>query len=284
MPYSNWLMHGQDEVDSDVIEECFQAFEAYNFYWRKSEHDFATICRALPYNDDVLREYVLENPEVCLHPLRFFTLLGAGKISLLDPLYGILLLGRGKVSVATIEVLLEYSPTDVLRLHNHCFGYPIHIASGAAALDVVRLLLNLDPSTVRESDCTGWLPLHHACASQQSEEVILEVLKSYPDALAFAEYDTGRMPLHWACVRQSSVSLILELLGRFPEAARQPDKDGCLPLHLACRFQSSREVGAGIRDTYPEALDRANNDGKVPLDLRPTWISLRREHKKKRLI
>jgi hypothetical protein len=78
-------------------------------------------------------------------------------------------------------------------------------------LEVLRVLVERTPATVKMTDDGGELPL----------------------------------PFHFACNRQASVTVIRYLLGIDPFAVKTTNTDGNLPLHLAC---VGRGAGFGERE------------------------------------
>ena len=66
------------------------------------------------------------------------------------------------------------------------------------SLDVILELLNKRPDDVMKKDGYGSLPIHEACAYDQSIEVIDALIKAYPDGLDLRDND-GWLPTHDAC-------------------------------------------------------------------------------------
>lgn len=107
--------------------------------------------------------------------------------------------------------------------------------------DVVELLLNSAPETLRMKDDHGWLPLHLACFKESSLEVVALLIEAYPQS-AMVRDDAGWLPIHDACCHVSSLDVVHLLIQAFPEGLTVQDNCGWLPIHRACWGKVSIEA------------------------------------------
>lgn len=131
-------------------------------------------------------------------------------------------------------------------------------------LDVIDVLLSVAAeTTVQWPDSFGWLPIHYACASGSSSEVIKALVEVYPESKTAVDR-RGRTPLHFALGDKPASPDIVFLLGS-SGAASYPDEIGMLPLHYACAFGASEEVLYVLTDAYPEAIHTKDRRQRTPL-------------------
>jgi hypothetical protein len=99
----------------------------------------------------------------------------------------------------------------------------------------------------------GYLPLHHACASGASDEVIRYIVAKYPEAVSMADEHDHALPLHLVCKMGTSEDMFMLLLSHFPDAATVQDDFGRLPMDYAKNIRSP-----GTRDIALKCLNIAN--------------------------
>jgi hypothetical protein len=111
----------------------------------------------------------------------------------------------------------------------------IKLPLGKLALHHFRILIStLDAELIRNRDEFGKLPIHIACREKAPLEVLAVLVEIDPVTLHMADY-TGALPLHDCCcgaVDDSSLRFLVEQGGVGTLAAR--DRQGALPLHLVC--------------------------------------------------
>ena len=116
-------------------------------------------------------------------------------------------------------------------------------------------------------DEQGLLPLHEACRSGVSLDVLQLLVQCWPDALLWRN-GGGSTPLHTACCNQPSAAVIDYLIQQQPKAAAMPNDYGWWPLHAACAYGASRAVVERLGDAYPQACTTATyRYGDTPLHL-----------------
>ena len=131
---------------------------------------------------------------------------------------------------------------------------------------VVKSLLLAHPLAATIQDSDGNLPLHLACWSLSSCDVV--------DALLLADIDAARevnaemrLPLHLACRRGADLEVIKSLLVAHHRAVERTDHYGMVPLHYACANGASLEVVKVLLRAYLRAAEVRNGWGRTPLDL-----------------
>jgi len=119
-------------------------------------------------------------------------------------------------------------------------------------------------------DQLGWTPLHYLCRfCPNNIELIRSVIKKCPDAVVKADR-YGRYPLHIACDSNCSEEVIAELVNRAPLTVFQKTKSlDALPMHMACIRRKSEttikillEVDQSARIVRTETVT-----GRLPLHL-----------------
>eukprot|EP00536_Pseudo-nitzschia_multiseries_P009761 jgi/Psemu1/306803/fgenesh1_kg.282_\ len=100
----------------------------------------------------------------------------------------------------------------------------------------------------------GYLPLHCACASGGSAELIELLETVYPEAATMVDHEDGVLPLHLACtVGTTQEEVYMCLLTSYPEASMIKDYFGRLPIDYAKNIQSDAHRKVAI-----ECLKRAS--------------------------
>ncbi len=181
------------------------------------------------------------------------------------------------------------SSTKLIRAAATYRGYdnmtPLHLVLGRAVpIDVVEMLIQLAPETLRMKNSNGKLPLHLACLFGTSLEILDLLITNYPQGLE-ARDNNDRKPscflsmndyysstdstsknqqkmkqflLHKATSGGFSVYLVKLLLQAFPESCIKQDKYGMIPLHYACSFVKTNSTKDSM-DTISLLLE-ANPD------------------------
>ena len=91
---------------------------------------------------------------------------------------------------------------------------------------------------------------------------VADLLESPEAATLVKELDVyENTPLHAAIGYQTSDDLILKLLRLYPEATRFHGANEWLPLHLAAMWGSSREIVKELIQEHPEGLDDRGEGG-----------------------
>jgi len=108
------------------------------------------------------------------------------------------------------------------------------IAEGAG-VNVIRYLTSRNPSLVTEEDSFQALPLHLACTyctSSSPSAVLLHLLDLHPAAATSLDRKL-QTPLHRACRSRASMEMVLALIEAYPDALFLDDWHGTSPLEYA---------------------------------------------------
>ena len=210
----------------------------------------------------------------------------------------------------TLEVfkLIFNAWPEAIRLGDACADLPIHELccneqlDDTASLDILRFMLKVDPTLVRETNADGYLPIHQA-TSHHSFAFCKFLIDGYPESVKVTGPE-ARLPIHEACYRSrdDTADTIQYLLELYPESLHARNEHGWLPIHdAACggnvktvelllmhdptaaskeTTENSRDLPLHIDsingkigtvqllfDAYPEGILTRNHDGKTPVDL-----------------
>jgi len=144
---------------------------------------------------------------------------------------------------------------------------PLHYAcSTNASLEVVSALLNAWPDAAKQTTKFNSTPLHYACTNNASLEVVSALLDVYPDATKVKDDSGGCLPLHRVCFgRDPKLNIVSALLHVWPDAAKETTACGNTALHFACSNKEPLEVVSALLNLYPEAVAQTNNRGHTLL-------------------
>ncbi|KAK1737725.1 ankyrin repeat domain-containing protein [Skeletonema marinoi] len=174
---------------------------------------------------------------------------------------------ENKVSLDEILELLNKRPDDVMKKDIYrCL--PIHLACATGgSFEVIDALIKAYPDGLKAPGSDGRLPIHLACANEQSFEVIDALIKAYPDGLKVRDNVYKRLPIHWAFVAEGqSFEVIDALIKEYPDGLKAHDNEGFLPTHLACVKGQSVEVIDALIKAYPDGLKEWGG-GRLPIHL-----------------
>ena len=131
-----------------------------------------------------------------------------------------------------------------LALHEACKNQP--------PLDVIEALLDANEEAIKTKGQWGYLPLHFACCSRASPEVVAKLIVSYPSATRAKDDHEGTLPLHLAAKWGANDEVIMALLTVHPKASGVRDASGRTPIDHAKNLKSPH-----VRDSVMTALHRA---------------------------
>lgn len=120
---------------------------------------------------------------------------------------------------------------------------PLCIAVGKEnpSIEVVQTVVNFQPESVNTTDADGSLPLMHACAVNQTLDVIQYLHTCYPAAIAMRDnYDCAA--IHYACF-SGCAEVVSFLLEAHPACVKFAEGNGALPLHDAVQNERSNATG-----------------------------------------
>ena len=141
---------------------------------------------------------------------------------------------HGRLALHVILRSAEYSFSEERGFHPPLLSLRIRLPLGKyfVKLSKARTYLRFsDAALIRNQDDSGKLPIHIACEAKAPVELLVLLVEMDPATLQIAEH-TGSLPLHVCCcgaVDDSSVCLLVEQGGVGTLAAR--NHKGALPLH-----------------------------------------------------
>jgi len=177
-----------------------------------------------------------------------------------------------KIWFDIFQLLIDMDPT-IVRDRVEDGELPIHYAAASLLPKQCEALIDLYPEPVREKiDGYNYLPIHHACATGRFD-TIEYFLGLYPESIHTRD-GSGYLPLHRAaaCEAESRAEVIELLLKHDSNAASKKADGRRLPLHLACvAYYGQLDVVQILYDACPEAIWMRDTDedehGRTPLDL-----------------
>jgi len=130
----------------------------------------------------------------------------------------------------------------------------------------VRNFFRRLPGASRERRPNGNSALHEVCKRQPPISVIDVLLEAHEDAIRWhGEY--GYLPLHFACTSGASFEVVTRLLEIYPAATRcRDDLEDALPIHLAAKWGASEDVVMEILTAHPEGSFMKDALGKTPIE------------------
>lgn len=137
--------------------------------------------------------------------------------------------------------LLKYTDRDSLVRKNRSGFDALHLAAREGHHDIVRLLLNQDPTLSKTLGLSNATPLITA-ATRGHIDVVNELLSKDPSLIELTKTN-GKNALHFAS-RQGHTDIVKALLDKDPQLARRTDKKGQTSLHMAVKGTSSDAVRA----------------------------------------
>ena len=167
--------------------------------------------------------------------------------------------GHGQLSVA------DY--TGHLPLHSG-LARPLDAKHNVPA---VLLVLDAFTAAAKVVDPDGFSPLHLAVAFMAPDELVLNLLQSWPTATTLKTHADKMTPLFYAITNgKTSATTIMSILHVNPSAAKDFCVEGRTPLHIAVgRKYAARENGsdvvAALLAAWPDAAKCADTDGRLPL-------------------
>lgn len=187
------------------------------------------------------------------------------------------------ITFGVIKFLVDEYPTSLYQNtwgHRSCLH---HACENNLVVDIVKFLLIRNPGQSLSRDNHQNLPLHLACGSQASIEVVKllaedeEISINAQSQLGLRESHSGIIyrsvslgisstmgytPLHYACGEGASLEVVRYLVRQCPSALQTLGGSMALPLHLACsrRFPMLNVI-AFLVARFPRALMLSTSDG-----------------------
>ena len=181
--------------------------------------------------------------------------------------------GNKKVTLEIVQLLYNTLP-GVLRLNDNYGNLPIHFfccnvdLDDTASIDILRFMLEIDPTLPREVDGGGTLPAHYALT--RNSTVFCKILiDAHPQSLRIEL--NGMLPIHMACdfgTRDDTADTIQYMLELDPELINAENRGGWLPIHYAAEYGNTNAIEL-LTKFDPDAASKEVNDGgrQLPLHL-----------------
>jgi ankyrin repeat protein len=171
--------------------------------------------------------------------------------------------------IETLKVLISHKKSCA-SVKNSDGKVPLHYAAALgeyATIEVIDILIDAYPSgpaikEMKNNSC----PLHYACAFRASENVINNLITSYP-TISLERDKSGNFPIHLAIIYGASSSVLLKLVEVSPECAKEVDGKQRLPLHLAIQYCSPVDLISALIRSYPRSLGIPDLNGRIPIHL-----------------
>lgn len=183
-----------------------------------------------------------------------------------------------------VEVIKLLASPEAARVRDSGLGrlaLHAHLRRGDARVDIVRILVQAYPESLKEVENDGNTPLNYFLHSFLgfNFQTLQFLVESAPDAVNQPD-NQGFTPLHWA-TRKSlgriSFLVIHYLITKCPGLATSQDNTGRTPLHVAVEecdgishpYFPARDEGTVecLLEVYPEAIRSTDNEGRTPLML-----------------
>lgn len=211
---------------------------------------------------DILQYLIKENP----YSLRMIC--GYGEV--------LLHLACKNMNIAskTIRLLLNAWPEACIQrcdygelpIHDLCSNKSVE---DTAALDILNVLLKMNPQSVAVTNNDGELPIHWAVGSK-SPKFCKVLIDAYPESVRI-EGSGGMLLIHNACCGGRRVDTVKCLLELYPESVNVQDTDGFLPIHRAAQSMAGEdkaEIISFLLSKYPDGVEKATaGGGSLPLHL-----------------
>eukprot|EP00984_Skeletonema_dohrnii_P014843 scaffold6323_cov118-Skeletonema_dohrnii-CCMP3373.AAC.8 len=130
-----------------------------------------------------------------------------------------------------------------------------------AALQVINLLYDACPESIRKEDRNGMMLLHHHCLRQMNEKMSRAILKllleKCPEAARHAQ-GSGSLPIHLASI-QHSPEFCRMLIEAYPGSERICNDRGKLPFHHAC-IRNTVATVEYLYKLYPDAINHTSRE------------------------
>ncbi|KAF9664965.1 hypothetical protein SADUNF_Sadunf16G0073200 [Salix dunnii] len=165
--------------------------------------------------------------------------------------------------VDIVKELIKYYDTGLagLRARN---GYDaFHIAAKQGDLEIVEVLMEVNPDLSLTFDLSNTTALHSA-ASQGHVEVVKFLLEK-GSALAMIAKSNGKTALH-SVARNGHLEILKALLSTEPGLANKIDKKGQTALHMAVKGQNV-ELVLELIMSDPSLMNKVDNQGNSALHI-----------------
>ncbi len=167
----------------------------------------------------------------------------------------------GKWSWALLAHLRK-DPQILMKPDKRRGSTPFHTAVSNERLETAKFLLRLAPGAAAIKDSDGDSPTHKAAANG-SKEMLVEILKYYPEGLH--QKDEGKNNLLMTAAYANSTGIVEFLIHKAPAQLRMKNSDGNSALSFA--VSRNTDLSMKLATAAPEMLGEANKEGQTPIAL-----------------
>jgi len=126
-----------------------------------------------------------------------------------------------------------------------------------ASTEVLGVIVDLRPASLKEINFDGKLPIHFAAWRQVPAETMVFLIRSYPESLLLVDEKTGNCALHYALQYAVAVNglvdarMIEKVLSYNASASFIVNKAGFYPIHLAARAACPYHIIESLLNVVP---------------------------------
>jgi len=165
--------------------------------------------------------------------------------------------GKKACSKYTMNCSFHGVKSDILPLHEA-------VSIQNVPIEFVQNLVNAYPAAVKKTESAYQrIALHIAIKSRTSDDIIIFLLKSYPEGAKVKDI-FGRIPLHYAMSNHASTTIVHSLIADFPTTTSAVDNDSRTALHVATLTAAPAEIVRILATNGPEALYMKTLKGRTP--------------------
>ena len=150
---------------------------------------------------------------------------------------------ESNVYIDMIRMLVDAYPQSLFDTDDDVRFTPLHAMlnnpnANVNNLEIIKYLLEVEPSLIREVDDFGRPPFLVACCNKDiSVDTIQFLYNTYPEAIRIPEVN-GYLPIHEVCHNRelgevASMDILRFMLNIDPTLVREMGDEGCLPIHHA---------------------------------------------------
>jgi len=165
-----------------------------------------------------------------------------------------------------VEVLCEnFDENEVKQSGLDVSPLSVAVSKCTPSLENIETLLKAFPDAARKADKDGSLPLMHACACNESIEVVKLLHEAHPTAVSEQD-NLGFRAINYAAY-SGFPELVRYILSVHPRSAYLVARNGCLPLHDAVEntARGGLEMVDDIFHANTGAISIADDEGALPL-------------------
>ena len=178
------------------------------------------------------------------------------------------LLRTKNTNVDIVKRLAECNPGSLLSGPEPAIFTVLDNPNIGNMLDILKYIVNTEPSAIDKTVKEGMSPLSVACANPHVTFDVIQYLLEVGPFLALKEGRMGRLPLYELCRSNGHTSLELVKLvtDAYPEAVTQVGSGGRIPIHAAV-LKKSLEIVKYLANKNLRSLEMTDNEGSLPFHL-----------------